>query len=145
MALCPAPRSHRPGLSTGAVLLLLIATLVHVLACAHGAAPAPAGQPDTFVSAQAACPQQPRYTHSASDGPSAPTPGSQSHCWALDEPAQAARDLSAHQHPDPDPETLPLATSLAPPARAYSPADEPPSSGASSSASARARLGVWRT
>ncbi|AEM81988.1 hypothetical protein Strvi_2261 [Streptomyces violaceusniger Tu 4113] len=125
--------------------MVLLAVLVHVLACAHGPAPAGSVRADAIVAvSSASCGQS-----AASDGDSStvrdldPTQGGGSHCRNLDQPTtQPPRDI-----------TFTTAAHLLLPAeRADSlpgPAGDQPSRYATSPPISvqqeRARLGVWRT
>ncbi|QLJ03445.1 hypothetical protein HZZ00_22305 [Streptomyces sp. NEAU-sy36] len=119
-------RSSRSLPWAGAVLALVLITLMHVFACCHGPTAGPAQRADVLVSA----------------GPGAPSPDHQSHCQGLDEPtAQPPRDAGPV---DPPLAALapagPLDAAPAVPAPAL-----PCASPASSPGHARALLGVWRT
>ncbi|MFF7793466.1 hypothetical protein [Streptomyces sp. NPDC007991] len=145
MGVWSASRSNRPVSRTGVVLAVLLAALVHVLACGHGPAPAGGGRADAILivstassgpSSSAACDASPQAPDPAKDG--------RVHCFGLDEPtAQPSRDGtpvadSVHDRPTAEPVgTSPDDLRQWPQAS--------PDLAPSSVHRERARLGVWRT
>ncbi|MFF4824565.1 hypothetical protein ACFY20_16290 [Streptomyces sp. NPDC001312] len=136
-------RRRRSASRTGAVLVLLLAALVHVLACAHGPTPTRAARADTPFAVSAACGPAPYEQHRADVRTSAPAHDSGVHCWDGDEPtAQLSRDVSP-AHPAVHAALPADRTPAAPlPARPPAAAPEP---GGTSPGHARALIGVWRT
>lgn len=126
---------------TGAALLVLLAVLVHVLACAHGPTPTADARTDTFLTISSAGPQPPVANSTAEQ--TAPAHDNGTRCSGLDEPTvQAPRALTVETvH-----ETLvvaPVGAQLAPragPLQVSRSCLHLPSGG-----QLRARLGVWRT
>ncbi|MFF0131746.1 hypothetical protein ACFYTG_39565 [Streptomyces mirabilis] len=130
---------------TGAALVVLLTTLVHVLACAHGPTPTGIGRVDTILATSTAnC----RHTAAPTGNPTAeepdPAEDSEAQCWGTDEPTvQPPSDIA------PAGEAVPCALPVEPigaladvvPGRPL----WPPPSTASSVQQERARLGVWRT
>ena len=128
------------------MLLLLLAALVHVLACAHGPTATPAGQTDTLLLASSAsCGQTPEGPQQATAWQTGPAHNSGVHCWGLDAPTvQPPRDVTltvpavhvtpSAQHLGAQPPTAPEAL-------------QPwlPAPGVSSVGQTRSRIGVWRT
>ncbi|WP_435208983.1 hypothetical protein [Streptomyces sp. bgisy034] len=136
-----APRHHRSASRTGAVLVLLLAALLHVLACAHGPTPAGEVRADTPLVA-AVCGQTPHDQQQAGTGQSAPYHDSDAHCWGGDEPTvQPPRDVTP---------ALPVVHDAVPgghtavPAPPSRPGPAPVAFGGPSAGHARALLGVWR-
>lgn len=134
---------RRSASRTGAVLVLLLAALMHVLACAHGPTPTGAARADTPLVASAAYGQTPQEQHRADVRISAPAHDGGVHCWDGDEPtAQLPRDASP-AHPAVHEVLTTDHTPAAPlPARTPTAAPEP---GNTSPGHARALFGVWRT
>lgn len=155
-------RCHRSVPWAGAVVAVLLAALLHVLACSHGPTAAPDRWADALSKASAkSCGQQllkrHRETRSGTDTPwvgtpgeialtkNAPAPDHGVHDCSLDVPAvQPSRDLDAAGRPLPA--TLPAEHAapdhaLPPP----TPDRSHPRSTESSAGHTRARLGVWRT
>ncbi|SMF84494.1 hypothetical protein SAMN02745830_06806 [Streptomyces sp. Amel2xC10] len=145
MKFWPVPPERRPLSWTGAALVVLLAALVHVLACAHGPAAAGAGRADALLVVSAASCGEP----AAPGGDAAlqgldPSGGGGAHCSGADGPtagpprdiapaAEAAHPLPAAQRVD---------------ALSGQPGAHPPPFSAlplSSVPQERARLGVWRT
>lgn len=143
----------------GAVVVVLLAALLHVLACSHGPTAAPARWADALSKSYAkSCGQQllkrhretgPGTDRSGKGTPApaenAPAPGNGAHDCSLDEPAvQPSRDLDAAGRPVPA--ALPAEPAapghVVPPA---APDRSRPRSTESSAGHTRARLGVWRT
>ncbi|MEU0720525.1 hypothetical protein ABZ498_25500 [Streptomyces lavendulocolor] len=138
-------RQRRPVSWTGAALVVLLAALVHLLACAHGPLAAGAGRADAIpVVSTASCgqPTEPG-TDPALKGLD-PGDGGGAHCWSLDGPtAQPPRDIAllaeaAHcLLPSERIDALPgQPGAQLPPSRAEPPFSVPQE---------RAQLGVWRT
>lgn len=131
----------------GAVVVVLLAALLHVLACSHGPTVAPVLRADSLLQASAAaCGQQlPDRHREATAGQSTPAPDKGAHCRDLDEPTtQPLRD------PGPAEPPLPVAlpfefpdTHQAIPSPALH--QSRPQSTASPAGRTRALLGVWRT
>ncbi|MFF4837529.1 hypothetical protein [Streptomyces sp. NPDC001315] len=145
MRIWSARHKGRPVPRAGAALVVLLAVLVHLLACAHGSAPVGAGRADALlVVSTASCgqPAVPDDDHSTVKGLD-PAQGGGGHCRNLDEPtAQPPRDitLAAGVHsllPAEHVDALRGPLGQQPPRY---PASAPPSV-----QQERARLGVWRT
>ncbi|MFF4757648.1 hypothetical protein [Streptomyces sp. NPDC001292] len=136
-------RRRRSASRTGAVFGLLLAALMHVLACAHGPTFIGAARADTPLVASAACGQTPHEQHRADVRTSAPAHDSGVHCWDGDEPtAQLSRDVSLALPTVHD--ALPADHTVAPPLPAR-PRTASPEPGGTSPGHARALFGVWRT
>ncbi|WP_328690025.1 hypothetical protein OHA74_12885 [Streptomyces phaeochromogenes] len=131
---------------TGAVLLVLLAALVHVLACAHGPASTPAGQTDTLLlTSSASCGQTPEGPQQTTARQTGPAHNSGVHCWGMDAPtAQPPRDVTLTA---PAVHIAPSAGHLGAPPPPVPPALQPslPAPGVSSAGQTRSRIGVWRT
>ncbi|MEU0352759.1 hypothetical protein ABZ302_39025 [Streptomyces sp. NPDC006237] len=129
---------------TGAVLLVLLAALVHLLACAHGPTYSAAGRADSLLAVSTSCAHQmepPQQTALQT----APADGDTPQCWGSDEPpVPAPRDIALTVEAAQD--ALPSEDSgarLTPvPRAAYALLEDP---GPSSDGQSRAWLGVWRT
>ncbi|EGX56815.1 hypothetical protein SZN_25939 [Streptomyces zinciresistens K42] len=135
-------RDHRSASWTGAVLVMLLAALMHVLACSHGPASAAAMGADTPLSVTAACGSPSERPGPGVDRP-APSDDSDMHCQGVDQSTmQPSRDVAP---------TLPVVHDVLPadrtPIRWLSarPPDSTPLPGRSSHGNARALIGVWRT
>ncbi|MEV5909099.1 hypothetical protein AB0M00_09320 [Streptomyces chartreusis] len=138
-----ASRHHRSASRTGAVLVLLLATLLHVLACAHGPTLAGEARADTPFVAAAACGQAPHDQQQAGTGQSSPYHDRGAHCWGGDEPTvQPPRDVTSALSVVHDALPGGHTVVLVPPSR---PSPAPPVSGGPSAGHARALFGVWRT
>ncbi|MGW4173029.1 hypothetical protein ACWEGX_39700 [Streptomyces chartreusis] len=138
-----ASRHHRSASRTGAVLVLLLAALLHVLACAHGPTLAGEARADTPFLAAAACGQAPHDQQQAGTGQSSPSHDRGTHCWGGDEPTvQPPRDVTSALSVVHDALPGGHTVVLAPPSR---PSPAPPVSGGPSAGHARALFGVWRT
>ncbi|MET9103688.1 hypothetical protein [Streptomyces antibioticus] len=129
---------------TGAVLLVLLAALVHVLACAHGPTATPTGQTDSLLlTSTASCGQAPERPQRTTAQQTGPAHDSDVHCWGLDEPTiQPPRDVTLAVptvHVTPSAEHL-GAQPPPPAAPAVQPTPCVPSPGQT-----RSRIGVWRT
>ncbi|MFI6935860.1 hypothetical protein [Streptomyces sp. NPDC050287] len=130
---------------TGAAVVLLLAGLLHLLACAHGPTPTGTVRADALpVASAVSCGPVER----ASGGPAAQDPGSgeggATECRGADVPTvQPPREIApaaaAAQH------GLPGTCLDAPPDAVRRAAPAPARSTAFSDSSERARLGVWRT
>ncbi|MER6080498.1 hypothetical protein [Streptomyces sp. NPDC001833] len=132
---------------TGAVLLLLLAALLHVLDCAHGPNGDPSGRADTLLpTSSASCAPAPGQAHRTTAHPTAPGQEGTAHCCGSDEPTlQPPRDVALALpdtvHGDPPAQLHGAPLPLARPA----PRHARPAPDAASPAETRARLGVWRT
>ncbi|MFD3577604.1 hypothetical protein [Streptomyces sp. NPDC058644] len=137
-------RGGRSVSRTGAALAVLLVTLVHLLACAHGPAPTGAARADSLLAATATCtpPSEPSVDPAARQA--APVENSPAQCWGTDEPtiqppraiapdAEAVQDAQAALDTDGSTRSV---REGAPP---------PPDTGTASAGRERARLGVWRT
>ncbi|MEU6762434.1 hypothetical protein ABZ916_07895 [Streptomyces sp. NPDC046853] len=136
-----APRGSRSVSRTGAALVVLLVTLVHLLACAHGPAPAGVARADSLLAPTASCgpPHQHPTTSQAAPDEHGPT-----QCWGIDEPTvQPPRAIAPLSEAAQD--TTSAACSDRSAARVRERA--PPRSGDSETSAQRerARLGVWRT
>lgn len=143
---CSVSRSSRSVARTGAVLLVLLAALVHVLACAHGPTATRAGQADSLLLASSAsCGQAPERSERTTARQTGPAHDSEVHCWGLDEPTvQPPRDVALAVpavHVAPSAGHLGAQPPTVPSARGPS----LPAPGVSSAGQTRSRIGVWRT
>ncbi|MFE6891486.1 hypothetical protein [Streptomyces sp. NPDC057694] len=132
-------RGGRPGVWAWAALVVLLAALMHLLACAHGPVPDGAGRADTIAATSAV----------ATHGATTPSPdGSRdadgdARCRGMDEPtAQPPRDRTAAETVRSAPTAEPHLSSPVP-TRERAPAATHHSE--CSPQRERARLGVWRT
>ncbi|MEV6171839.1 hypothetical protein AB0L99_26960 [Streptomyces sp. NPDC051954] len=138
-------RSSRPVSWTGATLVVLVAALVHLLACAHGPASAGPGRADAILVVSTASWGQPSQTAVGTSAKGLDsTEGGGVHCWGPDETAAGPpRDITptaqAALHVLPS-EGIDALTGVVParPSRCPDPAVHPVQQ-------ERARLGVWRT
>ncbi|MER6628005.1 hypothetical protein ABT301_07180 [Streptomyces sp. NPDC000987] len=137
------PWSGRSVARTGAALLVLLAALVHLLACAHGPTSEAAGQADALPAASVGCAQHLGPPSDTAGRQPAPGDGTSPHCAGLDEPpVQAPRDAALAL------EVIQCARPLEDlGARLAAPAARPSSveHGPSSTGRSRSSLGVWRT
>ncbi|MGC4971666.1 hypothetical protein ACLQ2D_02005 [Streptomyces sp. DT199] len=139
-------RSSHPGVRTGAALLVLMAALMHLLACAHGPTSAAAGRTDTFLAVSPPCAQPPEPPADPAARQTAPAPGNGERCWGLDEPSvQPPRDITRAVQAVQDALPADHLSALPP-----SPVPQYEQSGRSEcglppTGQERARLGVWRT
>ncbi|ALV39181.1 hypothetical protein [Streptomyces sp. CdTB01] len=145
MTLGSALRSSRPVARTGAVLVVLVAALVHLLACAHGPTPTGVGQPDAILTATVSCAQAsgPADDESAvrEDGPAQEN---DVRCWGVDEPTvQPPRAIAPAAEVIQD--ALPIDPTSVLPGTVGEGPPPPPAGGTSSAQQQRALLGVWRT
>ena len=143
---CSVSRSSRSVARTGAVLLVLLAALVHVLACAHGPTATPAGQADTLLlTSSTSCGQAPEPSQQPTARHTSPAPNGGVHCWGLDAPTvQPPRDVTLAVpavHITPPSQHLGAQPPTAPPALQPS----LPAPGVSSTGQTRSQIGVWRT
>ncbi|MFG2955009.1 hypothetical protein ACGF5O_14895 [Streptomyces sp. NPDC048291] len=132
---------------TGAVLLLLLAALLHVLDCAHGPNADPSGRADTLLlTPSASCTQTPEPAQRTTARQATPGQEGTAHCCGSDEPTlQPPRDVALAL-----PATVhgtPAARHLGTPApsAAAAPRHSWPVPDAASPGETQARLGVWRT
>jgi len=148
MSACSAfPGSSRPVSPTGVVLVVLLAALMHVLACAHGPTSTGMGHADAVIhTASMAQGQVSGLTdHEPSVQQHGPARDDDAHCCGTDEPTvqpprHGARAVHA-VHGALPPHQLGAQPSPAPPALRQT----PPAPDASSAGNSRAHLGVWRT
>lgn len=139
-------RSGRSAAWTGAALLVILAALVHVLACAHGPTAGEAGRTDSLLlTSSVACGQAHERPDQTAAQQTAPAHDSGTHCWGMDEPTvQPSRDTATAMpevHDDPAAEDLDVQLPPAPAAlRSLALIPGLPSAGQT-----RARFGVWRT
>ncbi|MEU6462911.1 hypothetical protein [Streptomyces sp. NPDC046976] len=129
----------------GAVLVLLLATLLHLFGCCHGPTASPDARADVLAQASATTPGQlpgdrPGMTAA---GQSAPDPGGEAHCSGLDQPTVQPREAGTG---------APLLAAVAPSAPADLHLFAPPARHrlhprppAAPAGETRAQLGVWRT
>ncbi|KKD12281.1 hypothetical protein TR66_26695 [Streptomyces sp. WM6391] len=150
-------RSGRSWSSTGAVLSVLLAALLHVLACVHGPKPAATDHAHNVLSvsavhhyAYAADRAQGEHSHAYTVPQeahlTAEEPAGHGHgcCLDEDEPTvQPARTTAPA--PDSDAHTVSARPADAPPAVRQSEASTFEPSGAAHGGQSRSRLGVWRT
>ncbi|MEV6053590.1 hypothetical protein [Streptomyces sp. NPDC052107] len=140
-------RGSRSVPRAGAVVVVLLATLLHVLGCSHG--PTATDTLRIAALAQAApvsCGQQPGDRHrETTAGQSTPAHDEGAHCCALDEPT-----VQPPRHPGPAGPPLPDVLPSEPPgpAPAVPPSahhHSPTTPAAFSAGHAQSLLGVWRT
>ncbi|MET9871107.1 hypothetical protein ABZZ16_34165, partial [Streptomyces sp. NPDC006386] len=137
-------RRSRPVKRTGAVLVVLLAALVHLLACAHGPAPVGVGRADSLLVAQASCGQSAGPVGDPASHQREPRDGGAAWCWGHDEPtAQPPRDAASAAAVMPT--DLPPQYVGAPAAAPWAAPPTDPRPDAESVGQSRARLGVWRT
>ena len=145
MSISRLPRGGHSSVRTGAVLLVLLAALMHVLGCAHGPTPTSAPRVDAVPVASADCahvsgqPQEPAGEH-------APTaPDGTGHCVGPDEPTvQPPRDIGGTAQPGETTAHAAHVAVLTPPAPRLG-RSTASQSGTLSTTQARASLGIWRT
>ncbi|MFK8844537.1 hypothetical protein [Streptomyces sp. Ac-502] len=140
-------RAVPPGCSasrTGAVILVLLAALAHVLVCAHGPVPAGGGQVDTPVAAAFDCAGAPGQFTDAAASHSLHGHGSAELCSGPDSPTlQPSRQIAS---PLPSlPSLVPAGFTEAGPDDVAADRSPPPYPGRTAAGQERARLGVWRT
>ncbi|WP_159042106.1 hypothetical protein [Streptomyces sp. TP-A0875] len=139
-------RGNRSVRGTGAVLVVLLAALVHLLGCAHGPTPGPAPRADALAAAPAApgglLPPEPPRAEAAGHG--APASGTWSPCGDADQPT-----VRGPREPEPAGAGLSAAPAAGAPAVLSPAAPGQPSGPARAAAPdagrTRAGLGVWRT
>ena len=138
-------RRSRPGSRAGAGLVVLLAALVHLLACAHGPAATTAVRVDAILTVSTTCGQASEPTDDPAAQRTTPAEDPQEQCWGTDEPTlQPPRDIAPaapalHNTLPPGGQAdAPIIT-----VRAAPPPDPRPDS--ASTGQSRARLGVWRT
>ncbi|GAA3245910.1 hypothetical protein [Streptomyces labedae] len=137
-------RSNRSLSRTGAALVVLMAALVHLLACAHGPAQAGAARADAILTAFVSCGPPSEPTSDPARKQAAPAEDGPAQCWGTDEPTvQPPRDLAPAA--DAPQEAQPVVRADALPGSVRG--GPPPQSdvGAPPVQGERARLGVWRT
>jgi hypothetical protein len=138
-------RSIRPGSRTGAALVVLLAALMHLLACAHGPGSTGADRADAIrVVSAVPLGQSSKSAAETSAKGQDPTEGGGHHCSNMDEPTtQPPRDITPlaeaayHALPAEGIDTVPGGAQTRPP--------RPPDPAASSVEQERSQLGVWRT
>lgn len=144
----PPDRAVPPGCSasrTGAVILVLLAALAHVLVCAHGPVLAGGGQVDTPVAAAAFdCAGAPGQLTDAAASHSPHGHGRAELCSGPDSPTlQPSRQFAS---PLPSlPTLVPAGFADAGPDGVAADRSPPPYPGRTAAGQERARLGVWRT
>ncbi|MGW6062470.1 hypothetical protein [Streptomyces sp. NPDC055189] len=129
---------------TGAALVVLLVTLVHLLACAHGPAPAGVARADSLLAPAATC--GPAHEHPADPAArqAAPAENSPEQCWGTDEPTvQPPRAIAPLSEAAQDTPSAACTGRTVSCVRERSP-PQPDNSGTSTQRE-RARLGVWRT
>ncbi|MFJ4714085.1 hypothetical protein [Streptomyces sp. NPDC088785] len=160
MKILSVRRGDRPGAWSGAALVVLLAALLHLLACAHGPAPAGVPRADTIAATghaagSAAARTGPALTpgpttvaHATTAPPMDGDRDGDGRCRGMDEPtAQPPRDRTGAAIPRDAQSAEPHLAGLAPappPVRAAG-APGPPVCPPPSPRQGRARLGVWRT
>ncbi|MBA2810239.1 hypothetical protein E0500_023300 [Streptomyces sp. KM273126] len=130
---------------TGAVVLALLAALMHVLACAHGPTSTAAGRADSvLLKSSATCGQATEQAQQTTARQTPPAHHSGVRCWGLDEPTvQPPRDVTLA---DPTVQDAASAGHLDDQPNASSALQHsPPTPGVPSAGQTRARIGVWRT
>ncbi|MFG2123469.1 hypothetical protein [Streptomyces sp. NPDC048710] len=145
MRVCPGHRSSRSALRAVAAVSVLLAALMHLLACAHGPASPASARSDTVPTARVAFAQAGALAPDTACRPSDPDHDDESHCCDGDEPTiqaprNAARSLQTVH------EALPV-TVAASRSACVAPSAHPPATGTAdfSPGPSPARLGVWRT
>ncbi|WP_353945245.1 hypothetical protein ABII15_29240 [Streptomyces sp. HUAS MG91] len=138
MKILSVRRGGRPGTRAGAALVVLLAALLHLLACAHGPAPDGAGRADTIAATSAVASHgttTPHRTDGSGDG--------DARCRGMDEPtAQPPRDRTPAETVRSASATEPHLFSPVPTRERHPGAVRHPECSPSQD---RARLGVWRT
>ncbi|MFD7667435.1 hypothetical protein [Streptomyces sp. NPDC059788] len=136
---------HCSASRTGAVILVLLAALAHVLVCAHGPVPAGPGKVDTPVAAATFdCPGAPGQRTEAAAPHSLHGHGSAEFCSGLDSPTlQPPRQITSPL--ESSPRLVPAGLVEAEPDGVAADQPQPPKPGRSAAGQERARLGVWRT
>ncbi|MFH8407057.1 hypothetical protein ACH4FX_20000 [Streptomyces sp. NPDC018019] len=130
---------------TGAVILVLLAALAHVLVCAHGPVPAGGGHVDTPVAAAAFdCAGATEQLADTAAAHSLHGHGTAERCSGPDSPTlQPSRQIIS---PLPSfPSLAPAGAAEAVPDSAAADQPPPPHPGRTSAGQERARFGVWRT
>ncbi|WP_420036165.1 hypothetical protein ACN2WE_31580 [Streptomyces sp. cg28] len=128
-------RGDRPGAWAGAALVVLLAALLHLLACAHGPVPDGAGRADTIAATSAVA------TH-GTDGRGE----GDVRCRGMDEPtAQPPRDRTPAETVRSAPAAEPRLSSPEPSRGLSAGAGRHTECSPHSPQRDRARLGVWRT
>ncbi|MEV8314653.1 hypothetical protein AB0Q95_10820 [Streptomyces sp. NPDC059900] len=136
-----APCGSRSVSRAGAALVVLLVTLVHLLACAHGPAPAGVARADSLPAATATCGAVHQHPTTSQAAPAQHSP---TQCRGIDEPTvQPPRAIAPVSEVAQD--TTSAACSDRSAARVHD--RSPPQSGNSETSAQRerARLGVWRT
>ena len=137
-------RSSRSVSRTGAALVVLLAALVHVLACAHGPAPTGAARADVILTASVTRVPPSEPTGDPAMRQSDPAEEDPAQCWGTDEPTvQPPRGIAPAA--DALPDARPAADTNALPDAVRDGPHTQPGPDASSVQRERARLGVWRT
>lgn len=144
MSISQPPRGRRSSVWTGAVLLVLLAALMHVLGCAHGPVPTSAPRVDAVPVVSAGCAHDSGQPQ-GSVGVQAPAaPDGTGHCVGPDEPTvQPPRDIERPSQAD----VMNQAARTTVPARPAPRCVRVSTShrGTLSTAQTRASLGVWRS
>ncbi|MFF4037996.1 hypothetical protein [Streptomyces sp. NPDC001816] len=145
MRVCPGHPSSRSAMRAVAAVAVLLAALMHLLACAHGPASPASARYDTVPTVRIDLAQAGALSPDPACRPSAPDHDDDSHCCGADEPTVqaprgAARSLQTVH------EALPVTVAASRPA-CVMPSAHPPAAGTAGSSlgPSPARLGVWRT
>ncbi|WP_262056485.1 hypothetical protein [Streptomyces sp. STR69] len=129
---------------TGTALVVLLAALVHLLACAHGPTPTGVSRADAILSAPVSCGQPAGSTEDRAVQQSDPTGGDPSHCCGIDEPTvQPPRDIAPAAAAVPH--AVPAERAAAPLLAVRAALLPDPERDAIPQGQSQARLGVWRT
>lgn len=124
--------------------MVLLAALVHLLACAHGPAPMGVGRADAIPTAPASCARPAASTDDRVVHQGDPTGEDQSPCCGIDEPTvQPPRDIAPAV--DAVPHAVPAERAAAPPLAVRAALLPDPERDAVPQGQSQARLGVWRT
>ncbi|MBJ7005158.1 hypothetical protein ACFYMX_16955 [Streptomyces griseofuscus] len=145
MRAASSTRYDRSAPRPGAVLVLLLATLLHLFGCCHGPTASPDARADALAQTSAtACGQLPANRPGVTAaGQRAPAPDGEAHCSGLDQPTVQPREAGTG---------APLLAAVPPAAPGYLHFFAPPARHrfdprppAPPAAETRAQLGVWRT
>ncbi|WP_329503653.1 hypothetical protein RFN58_35190 [Streptomyces iakyrus] len=137
-------RSSRSVSRTGAALVVLLAALVHVLACAHGPAPTGAARADAILTASVTRVPPSEPTGDPARWQAAPAEDSPVQCWGTDEPTvQPPRDIAPAADAPQEAQPAVHADASLVSVRGGPPSQ--PDLGTPPVQRERARLGVWRT
>ncbi|MFJ9864227.1 hypothetical protein [Streptomyces sp. NPDC101165] len=145
MRVCPDHPSGRSALRAVTAVAVLLAALMHLLACAHGPTSPASARSDTVPTARVALAQADAPSPDPACLPSDPDHDDESHCCGGDEPTIQAPRGAARSLPTVH-EALPVTVAVSRSACVV-PSAHPPAAGTAdfSLGPSPARLGVWRT